>query len=142
MKVIAIANIRCHEYDMTTHVCAPENVTNEEIDKLLKEAQNEYLEELDRISKDLPTLPAYQEVNCIHIVDDNLTVGEVKKRYKEYQDIEKQRREMQFLQDRGFLVFLRKKGFRTIYEAIDPDDENNFTLDWEHRHGQELKYEF
>lgn len=134
MKIIKINHIRCGELEKSVYCFAPDEMTTEEIEGLVTDAQAEYMTKL----KELDAAGAKPEWLTIDQLahQDDLTMKEAKAlielnkiEYKEFQ-----RRTSAMLG--SFTKYLEDRGIRNISYA----DNLEVDVDWQHNHGKKLSY--
>lgn len=137
--IVRIVNIRCGEPDSTVYIGAPEEWVEEVIEHRMLIAQRKYLEALDwRAANDDPPNEYRPGARAPYEAHPDRLVSEVTAEWEQKKQAWELWRAKQKKQERPFVEFLLDEGFRRIYDVA----EAEMFLDWGHRHGQRLDYDW
>jgi len=138
MKLARVEHDRCGSYDSTTFVWIPDDMTEDEFDKIASAAQKDYLSMVDDFNRS-PRIanpgfhPRYEQYPYN-------TVAEIQRWHKEKLDAwtaweAKERESRQSFSH--FLVAAREGKIKLFYDV---PAAVTVTVNWGHRHGQQLDY--
>ena len=138
MKLIKINHERCGEPALTVYMGAKDNITAEQLDKDLKEAETRYWDaRKDRAKKD--PKPEYK----FNISDypETMTLKEIKEKIAEGELQVKLWQERQNKIDAPFTKYMEALGYKCLWDIQEPDIINGY-VNWGHKHGQDLQMHY
>lgn len=145
MKLVAIEHQRCDEYEHTKYYIVPEGLDEADVNEAVEKAQESYLAALIEVEGIIKP-EVMPEMSVLRIKDDGLTVGELKARWKKYENDLDAYRAAQRKVAGSFDDHLHKLGFISLFDYSnyqgykDGTDYFRVQADWGHRHGQVLEY--
>jgi hypothetical protein len=145
MKLIKICHYRCSEYDGFDYFVAPDDITEEQVEKDIertKELMKKEKEDFIAMEGKRPNL-LYLNQGAMPNEDfpENMTIKEAKEKIRENA---KKLDEWSKKEDAAKTSFAShflelKTGYRSLHE-LDPTEIIEMTADWGHNHGEIIKY--
>jgi hypothetical protein len=142
MKLVRIAHQRCIEYDRSSFVLAPDEWDEDEINRQILAAQDDYLKqyELAKLGNDF-SAPKYPGFAPKWTNFPDLTVAQIQASHKKAMDEYNAWKKENERTKRSFESFLEDRGFVSIWNAEEDKGQILYTeCDWGHRHSQKLEY--
>lgn len=134
MKLVKINHIRCDEWTGTTYLLAPEDTTEEQLQKDVDTAEQNYLQSIKNF-EDAGQKPKYININNFGELPNNLTVGEFNEmRIKRDQEI-KEWDDKRDASTHNFAYYMRQLGY---FDLNEDEDALEAEVNWGHRHGETL----
>jgi hypothetical protein len=138
MKLARVEHDRCGSYDSTTYVWIPDDMTEDQLDKIASAAQKDYLEMVDDFNRS-PRV-ANPGFNPRFEQYPHNTVQQIQAWHKEKLDAWNTWEAKSKKSQQSFSHFLVAAGDGKIKLFYDVPLEIVVTVNWGHRHGQNLDY--
>lgn len=140
MKIIKIIHYRCSEYDESNYYTVNRELTEDELNVIIQNAQTTYLDALAEFDRIQTKAGVHYPSKDIDSFPDSLTIKEAKVL------VEKKKQEARLYDEKrsqvagSFTRYLKEQGIFPVWEHDFGKDGAQFHVDWGHRHGQKLDY--
>lgn len=146
MKLGRIGHIRCGEWDASTFVWCPDDLTEEQFETIVHQAAKDYETALKEFKEanPPPKQPSFNldyRVSKTDEIPDEMTFGEYRKQKEEYDAERKAWDEKHKRINHGLMPFLREQGIRPFWDVGDDDIPlMEAEVNWGHQHGVSIEY--
>lgn len=130
MKLIHVVHNRCGEPQGSTYLIAPDDKTNDDIERDVKEVTKEHLE---RLKKEKSQRPEHFDTN-LHRLPETMTIAEVKAKEKEYNEAEKIWDRERIARTQSFGQLMKERGYMPL-GWLGEKEIPTFQANWGHSHG-------
>lgn len=136
MKILKLEHDRCNEFDCVKYYIAP-NLSDEELEALIEQAQIAYLKAYDDFKKAEPG-PVFVSRNIADYPSD-MTISEIKLKVQEYELSRAEYEKLKKTETRTFDDYLHKFNIFPLWKY---EGKEMFVTSvyWGHRHGDSLEY--
>ena len=139
MKLVRCDHYRCAELDGTTYLIAPDDTTEEQLEKDAQEAADWQIEAIIRwrTQHERPTSSrAYK--SCITDYPDDMTMREAKALQERDRKEAEKLSQLERDATKEFSEYMRQRGYIPLWE-YDGEDTLSTPVSWGHSHGLSLK---